>query len=173
MLRSQTSYTLWQKEIHSAHSSSRLPKADINLHVVEVLHTAYSASSLGSSSNIRSVLTRCHVLDHLTHRIVDDSSDSEKRPVPIAEGYVLFSLTAGGVGANNTTVHTPSKGSYISVWKPFYEVQLPINLGFDISNAESNDGSNSVTETPGALDKLSSALLCSRFLILSSQKSRT
>ena len=173
--RSQTSYTLWQKEIETTHSSGCVPKSDICLRVVEVLHSAYTSSSPGTSSSLRSILARCHVVSNVAlHHPMEDPHHTGGY-IPSAEGYVLFSFSAGGHNSRAGVTQVLNEGTYVYVWKPFYEVQLrstPLT-SFPVSEASPEPDVNHPTVATETLEKLQTALLCSRFLISSGQNLET
>jgi len=156
--RSQTSYTLWQKDIevhlraipsgpnaHSFTSYRRALRPDLLLRVVSVLReTRISGTSRGAGS-LRSVLARCDVQQ--TGRDALSTTPTAQSTTTL---LVLFSFSPEVLARASVTSSDPTfdmvEGVEIMVWKPFHEVVL------------SREGASA--------EASEKALFCSRFLAI-------
>ncbi|KLO08030.1 hypothetical protein SCHPADRAFT_908946 [Schizopora paradoxa] len=155
--RSQTAYTLWQKDIEvQLHSIATRPnessfishrralRPDLILRVESVLHeTRISGTSRGSGS-LRGILASCTMNEAAKDTFPPNPSGTNLNSL-----IVLFSfspeLHGGAAVTSSDPMFDMAEGTELFVWKPFHEVRLP------------GDGTGEDER----------ALLCSRFLSIS------
>lgn len=159
--RSRTAYTLWKTDVEvqlaSISSNSTRPiqptlttyrralRPDLILRVESVLHETRIAGTSRGAGALRSVLTRCVVIETVQNASLSTSSED-------GPATVLFSFSteihSGVAVTSSDPVFDMEEGTELFVWKPVHAITLY-----------------------GDTDCEEKLILCSRFLALSYPKS--
>ncbi len=136
-------------------------KPNIRLRVTKVIHETYTPHYSFSHSEpvLRSTLSSCRLVELNGSEIPDGEQQ---------QGLVLFSFPARAVsGTNIGSKGALYEGFEVLVWKPWYEVNLSSVSQSDEQPSDKTP-SFSLSQVLGSSENLRTALLCSRFLVLSS-----